>query len=108
MAMTQPPSMALRVLALRSARQEIKRHLKAQGVKVALMSARDITLLAEQFLAAHWEALMEEARAMVMSSPELRAMYEREQAKRRQRFNETKICTTPEDQQDQGLLPCEY
>jgi hypothetical protein len=94
--------------AMYRARQEIKNQLRARGEHVAQLSARDITLLAEQYLAEHRQALMEEARAMVMDSPELRKLYEREQAKR-QRQNEThKICTTPEPQQDQGLMPCEF
>jgi hypothetical protein len=63
------------------ARQQIKNQLKARGEKVALLPARHLTLLAEQYLADHRQALMEEAQAMVMHSPELRALYEREQRK---------------------------
>jgi hypothetical protein len=93
--------------AMYRARQEIKHQLKARGERVAQLSARDITLLAEQYLAEHRQALMEEAQAMVLASPELRKLYEREQAKR-MRFNEThKICTTPEPELNQGLLRCD-
>jgi hypothetical protein len=95
--------------AMYRARQEIKRQLKARGERVAQLSARDITLLAEQYLAEHRQALMEEAQAMVMESPELRKLYEREQAKLAKRLNDIpKICTTPEDQDNQGLMPCEF
>ena len=95
--------------AMYRARQEIKRQLRARGERVAQLSARDITLLAEQYLAEHRQALMEEAQAMVMESPELRKLYEREQAKLAKRFNDTpKICTAPEDQPNQGLMPCDY
>jgi hypothetical protein len=72
----------LAILALRQARQEVKRQLKARGERVALMSSREITLRAEQYLAEHRQALMEQARDWIMSSPELRAMYERDLAKR--------------------------
>jgi hypothetical protein len=71
----------LAILALRQTRQEVKRQLKAQGVKVALMPMREISLRAEAYLAANRAALMEDAQAMVMESTELRALYEREQRK---------------------------
>ena len=103
------PSAVLTTAAMYRARQEIKRQLKARGERVAQLSARDITLLAEQYLAEHRQALMEEAQAMVMESPELRKLYEREQAKLAKRLNDIpKICTTPEDQDNQGLMPCEF
>jgi hypothetical protein len=72
----------LAILAVRQARQEVKRKLKAQGVKVALMPMREISLRAEAYLAEHRQALMEEAWAMVMESRDLRALYERGQRKR--------------------------
>jgi len=78
------PSAVLTTAAMYRARQEIKRQLKARGERVAQLSARDITLLAEQYLAEHRQALMEEAQAMVMGSPELRKLYEREQRQRQQ------------------------
>ena len=74
------PSAVLAILALRQARQEVKRELKARGEKVAL-TPRHLTLLAEQYLADHRAELIAQAHAWVMANPELRALYEREQRK---------------------------
>jgi hypothetical protein len=72
----------LAILALRQARQEVKRQLKARGERVALMSSREISLLADQYLAEHRAELIAQARAWVMASPELRKLYEQEQRQR--------------------------
>jgi predicted phage-related endonuclease len=49
------------VLARRMAISAVKRQLQAQGVKVGLMPAREISLRAEQYLAAHRASLIAEA-----------------------------------------------
>ena len=47
------PSALITTAALYPARQQIKNQLKARGEKVALLPARHLTLLAEQYLADH-------------------------------------------------------
>jgi hypothetical protein len=49
------------VLARRMAISAVKRQLQAQGVKIGLMPAREISLRAEQYLAAHRASLIAEA-----------------------------------------------
>ena len=79
---TLVPSFVIATAARRTAIKEVKRRMQAQGVKVALVPCREIALRAEAYLAEHRQALMEEARAWVLASPSLRALYEREQRKR--------------------------
>jgi hypothetical protein len=58
------------VLAQLRARQAVKRELQAQGLKVTHYSARDISVLANQYLAEHRTELIPEAiasaRAMIL------------------------------------------
>jgi hypothetical protein len=76
------PSAVITTAAMYRARQQIKSQLKARGEKVALLPARHLTLLAEQYLADHRAELIAQAWAWIMASPELRALYEREQRKK--------------------------
>jgi hypothetical protein len=52
---------ASRILAQLRARQAVKRQLQAKGEKVTHYSARDISVLANQYLAEHREELIPEA-----------------------------------------------
>jgi hypothetical protein len=52
---------AAHVLAQHRARQAVKRQLQAQGLKVTHYSARDISVLANQYLAEHRPELMPDA-----------------------------------------------
>jgi uncharacterized lipoprotein YajG len=62
---------AAHVLAQLRARQAVKRQLQAQGLKVTHYSARDISVLANQYLAEHRAELIPEAiasaRAMILA-----------------------------------------
>ena len=53
------------VLARRIAISAVKRQLQAQGMKVGVMPAREISLRAEQYLATHRASLIAEATATV-------------------------------------------
>jgi hypothetical protein len=59
------------VLSQLRARQAVKRQLQAQGLKVTHYSAKDISVLANQYLADHRAELIppaiEQARAMILS-----------------------------------------
>jgi hypothetical protein len=59
------------ILAQLRARQHVKRQLQAKGEKVTHYSARDISVLANQYLADHRAELIppaiEQARAMILS-----------------------------------------
>ena len=48
---------AVAVLAMQSARREVKAQIRAQGLKVAHYSAKEISILAEAHLAQHREQL---------------------------------------------------
>jgi hypothetical protein len=52
---------AIPVLALQSARRAVKRKLQAQGIKLALVPAAQITRLAEEYAAANRASLVAEA-----------------------------------------------
>jgi hypothetical protein len=56
---------AAHVLAQLRARQHVKRQLQAQGLKVSHYSARDISVLANQYLAEHRAELMPDAIAEI-------------------------------------------
>jgi hypothetical protein len=58
------PSLAVFVLARQAARKAVKRQLQARGLKPQYMSARDISVLADEYLAEHRE-LITEAKATV-------------------------------------------
>jgi hypothetical protein len=62
---------AAHVLAQLRARQAVKRKLQAQGLKITHYSARDIGVVANQYLSEHRAELIpeaiEEARAMILS-----------------------------------------
>ena len=66
-------------LARQKAVNAVKQQLRAQGLKLAQFSSRDIHIRADAFLEAHRQELIEQAREMVSSSSELRKLYEREQ-----------------------------
>jgi hypothetical protein len=64
-AQAQTMSRAVVVLALRSAKEAVKLKLRAQGLKLAQFSGRDITVSAEEYLAEHRAQLIHEAREIV-------------------------------------------
>ena len=75
-------SYVIAAAARQTAKLAVKRQLQARGEKVSQLPARWIALQAEQYLAEHRAELMEESRALVLASPALRELYEREQRKR--------------------------
>jgi hypothetical protein len=64
-AQAQTMNRAVVVLAWRSAKEAVKLKLRAQGLKLQQFSARDITVLAEEYLAEHRAQLIHEAREIV-------------------------------------------
>jgi hypothetical protein len=63
-------------MVLYKAKKAVKHQLRKQGLKVGHYSAKDIVLLAEEYIAQHLEELMEEATASVCAWPEFRALME--------------------------------
>ena len=61
-----------------NARNIIKEDLRAQGIKLSHVDAREITELAHRYLAAHPE-LMAEASEAVRNDPRLRTLAERQE-----------------------------
>jgi hypothetical protein len=76
-------SAALCTLARQKAIKAIKRQFQTQGVRLAHLTAREIHIFADACLAAHRDALIEEAIESVRKSPQLRILYEREQRRLR-------------------------
>jgi hypothetical protein len=75
----QPQRFWLRVFALCEARQIVKARLQAQGQRPTHYSRREISKLAEAYLAeGHWAELEAQAYERIMGSPQLRAEYEKE------------------------------
>jgi len=60
---------AVAVLAMQSARREVKAQIRAQGLKVAHYSAKEISILAEAHLAQHREQLRAEAEHTINTWP---------------------------------------
>src|SRR5215467_13480665 len=60
---------AVAVLAMQSARREVKAQIRAQGLKVAHHSAKEISILAEAHLAQHREQLRAEAEHAINTWP---------------------------------------
>ena len=60
---------AVAVLAMQSARREVKAQIRAQGLKVAHYSAKEISILAEAHLAQHREQLTAEAEHAIATWP---------------------------------------
>ena len=60
---------AVAVLAMQSARREVKAQIRAQGLKVAHYSAKEISILAEAHLAQHREQLRAEAEHAINTWP---------------------------------------
>jgi hypothetical protein len=68
-----------RVLAIAEARQIIRDRLKAENKQPSRYASREISVMAEAYLAeGHWAELEAEALAKIMASPEPRAEYEAE------------------------------
>jgi hypothetical protein len=63
-AQAQTMNRAVVVLALRSAKEAIKLSLRAQGLKLAQFSAREIAVLAEDYFDQHRAQLIHEAKAI--------------------------------------------
>jgi hypothetical protein len=76
--------------ARREAREEVKRKLKAQGVKVSLMARAEITRLANAHLRAHAAELLAQAEASGVVQ-NLRFEHERRRIDREAKS----LCTTP-------------
>ena len=94
-------SAVLCTLARQKAIKAIKRQLQARGIRITDVTARDIHIWADAYLAAHRQELIEQAIEMVSSSQELRKLYEREQRQLRanlsnnaQKENEPKSITS--------------
>ena len=64
--------------ALYTARNIVKEDLRAQGIKLSHVDAREVTEAAHRYLAAHPE-LIEQAAEAVRNSPKLRTLAERQE-----------------------------
>jgi hypothetical protein len=71
-------------MALYKAKKAVKHRLQAQGLKLTHYSAKDIIILAEQYMAQHLEQLINEATASVATWPEFRALMEERHSSHRQ------------------------
>jgi hypothetical protein len=76
------PSAVISTLARQSAIKAIKERLRAQGVKLSHVSARDICLCADAYFETNRQALIEQAIEIINKSPTFRKYYEREQRER--------------------------
>jgi hypothetical protein len=76
-------SAVLCILARRAAIKAVKAQLRARGVRLSYISARDIRACADAYLAQHQQKLIAEAMETVRLVPQLRTLYEREQRKLR-------------------------
>jgi len=79
LSLSQPVGNRSAVVCTLARQKAVKQQLRAQGLKLAQFSSRDIHIWADAFLEAHRQELIEQAREMVSSSSELRKLYEREQ-----------------------------
>jgi len=60
----------------------IKQQVQARGGRVSELSAREFRDMADAYLAAHRQVLIEQATATIASRPTLRKFHEREQCRR--------------------------
>ena len=86
----------VRTVAHRLARRVIERQLQAEGVRVTYFPYAQLRVLTREYLAAHPE-LLDQAAAVVQSSPTLRKMAEieqREQERRRRKSShgQSSVC----------------
>jgi hypothetical protein len=88
-------SAVLYTLARCAAIKAVKAQFQAQGVRLSYISARDIRAFADAYLAEHRAELIEQARETVRKVPEVRTLYEREQANLRK----NQQCQTQHQQQ---------
>ena len=61
--------LAVATLARQAAMKAVKRQLQAQGIKLHALSAKDIRVLADDYLAQHRERLIVEAKQIIATSP---------------------------------------
>jgi hypothetical protein len=64
----------------------VKHQLRAKGLKVAHFAARDLSRMAEDYLAQHRAQLIAETWARVQSAPSLRELYDKEQRNRQRQI----------------------
>ena len=76
------PSLVITVLARQAARNVVKRQLQDRGIRPHHLKRREISVLAEEYLAQHRAELIAQAVENVQSYPPLLKLYEREQRDR--------------------------
>lgn len=69
-------SAVIAVLARQSAIKAVKEQLRRQGLKPAHIAKREIVAIAEDYLAQHRQAFLEQTAERVRTSPALRALSE--------------------------------
>jgi len=91
------PSYVLLTLARQSARNAVKRQLRAQGLKPQYMIVSEINRTADLYLKANWRELLELVWKKVQRSPDLMKFYEKEQRDRQRKTVNTlsQSVTTP-------------
>ena len=75
-------SAVIRALAHREAVKAVKHQLRAQGEKVSHYSAKEITALAEAYLAEHQAELFEEVRQLIAGSARLQELCQKAECRR--------------------------
>jgi hypothetical protein len=71
-------SFVIATLARQTARKAVKHQLRAKGLKVAHFAARDLSRLADEYLAQHRTRLLAETWERVRNAPALWGLYEKE------------------------------
>jgi hypothetical protein len=79
------PSCVISAPARRRAIKEVKAALQRQGRKLSQMPRREMVAIADDYFVQHRQAILEQTWAWVRSSPELLALYEKEQRARAKR-----------------------
>ena len=73
------PSAVIVGLARQAALKAVKQELRDLGLRLSRFTARDLKIMANDYLAQHREALIAETWQRLQSSPTPRAFYEREE-----------------------------
>jgi hypothetical protein len=82
-------------LARQKAVKAIKERLRAQGVRLRDVSNRELHIWADLWFEAHRQELIDQTTQWVMSCPELRKLYDREQRLRAKLITKSRTTEQP-------------
>ncbi len=101
------PSFVIATLARQSALNAVKKEARAKGLKVSHFAVRELSIMAQEYIAQHRQALIAETWEPVQSAPELRALYEKEErARLRQLERNSQHSHSAGSPAAQGFLRC--